>query len=69
VEKYKLLIFPAAKRDLQEIIDYINEQSSFEDYTLYDEMKLPLRLHRWSARPVSQHNKLRIEVPAEFRQG
>ncbi len=36
--KYKVLIFPAAKRDLQEIVDYINEQSSFEDVKLYDEI-------------------------------
>jgi toxin ParE1/3/4 len=38
VEKYKMLIFPAAKRDLKEIIDYINEQSSFDDIKMYDEI-------------------------------
>ena len=51
MEKYKVLIFPAAKRDLQEIIDYINEQSPFDDIKLYDEIvehvaslsELPLR--------------------------
>ncbi|WP_199620721.1 type II toxin-antitoxin system RelE/ParE family toxin [Paenibacillus alkalitolerans] len=36
MEKYKVLIFPAAQRDLQEIIDYINDQTSFEDIRLYD---------------------------------
>jgi toxin ParE1/3/4 len=38
VEKYKLLIFPAAKRDLQELVDYINEQSSYDDSRLYDDI-------------------------------
>lgn len=38
MEKYKVLIYPAAKRDLQELIDYINEQSSFDDIKLYDEI-------------------------------
>jgi addiction module RelE/StbE family toxin len=37
VGKYKILIFPAAKRDLQEIVDYINEQSSFDNLKLFDE--------------------------------
>ncbi|TDF94761.1 type II toxin-antitoxin system RelE/ParE family toxin [Paenibacillus piri] len=36
--KYKVLIFPAAIRDLQEIIDYINEQSLFNAYELYDDI-------------------------------
>ena len=38
MEKYKVLIFPAAKQDLQELIDYINEPSSFDDSTLYDQI-------------------------------
>ncbi|TBL80731.1 type II toxin-antitoxin system RelE/ParE family toxin [Paenibacillus thalictri] len=38
MEKSKVLIFPSAKRDLQEIVDYINQQSSFDDVTLYDEL-------------------------------
>ena len=38
MEKYKVLILPAAKRDLQDIIDYINEQTSFDDIKLYDEI-------------------------------
>jgi len=38
VEKYKVLIFPSATRDLQEIIDYINERSSLDDVKLYDEI-------------------------------
>ncbi len=36
--KYKVLIFPTAKRDLREIIDYINEQSFMEGTKLYDEI-------------------------------
>ncbi|PAV27866.1 hypothetical protein CIL05_19485 [Virgibacillus profundi] len=36
--KYKVLIFPTAKQDLHEIIDYINEQSYFESTKLYDEI-------------------------------
>lgn len=51
MEKYKLLIFPAAKRDLQEVIDYINEQSLSDAYDLNDDItarvaataELPLR--------------------------
>jgi toxin ParE1/3/4 len=35
--KYKVLIFPSAKRDLQEIVDYINEQP-LQDIKLYDEI-------------------------------
>jgi toxin ParE1/3/4 len=38
VEKYKVLIFPTGKRGLQEIIDYINEQASFDDFKLYDDI-------------------------------
>ncbi|WP_425341277.1 type II toxin-antitoxin system RelE/ParE family toxin [Brevibacillus borstelensis] len=38
METYKILIFPSAKRDLQEIIDYINQRSSFDDIRLYDEI-------------------------------
>lgn len=38
MEKYKVLIFPAAKRDLQELVDYINEQSSYDDSRLYDDI-------------------------------
>jgi toxin ParE1/3/4 len=34
---YKVLIFPSAKRDLQEIVDYINEQP-LQDIKLYDEI-------------------------------
>lgn len=37
MEKYKILIFPSAKRDLQEVVDYINEQQS-PDIKLYDEI-------------------------------
>lgn len=38
MEKFKVLIFPAAKRDLQELIEYINEQTSLNDFKLYDEI-------------------------------
>lgn len=36
--KYKVIIFPATKRDFSEIIDYINGRSSFQDKKLYDEI-------------------------------
>lgn len=61
--KYKVLIFPAAKRDLQEIIDYINDQSSFDNYQLYDEIaaqiasleELPFRF------PLTKNPVLRLK--------
>jgi toxin ParE1/3/4 len=34
--KYKLLIYPAAKRDLQDVVDYVNESSSESAIRLYD---------------------------------
>jgi toxin ParE1/3/4 len=51
MEKYKLRLFPIAKQDLQDIVDYVNEQSSDEAFKLYDEIienigllsQLPLR--------------------------
>lgn len=38
MEKYKLLIFPSAKQDLQDIVDYVNEQSPQAAFMLYDEI-------------------------------
>jgi addiction module RelE/StbE family toxin len=38
VEKYKLLIFPSAKQDLHDIVDYINELSPDAALKLYDEI-------------------------------
>jgi len=38
MEKYKLLIFPSAKQDLQDIIDYVNELSPDGAIKLYDEI-------------------------------
>jgi toxin ParE1/3/4 len=38
MEKYKLLIFPSAKRDLQEIVEYVNELSQQAAFKLYDEI-------------------------------
>ena len=38
MEKYKLLIFPSAKQDLQDIVDYLNELSPAAALKLYDEM-------------------------------
>lgn len=36
--KYKLLIFPSAKQDLQDIIDYVNKLSPDGAIKLYDEI-------------------------------
>jgi len=36
MEKYRLLIFPSARRDLQDIIDYVNELSQDAALKLYD---------------------------------
>lgn len=63
MEKYKLLIFPSAKRDLQEIIDYLNEQSSNDDFKLYDDIsdqvasfgELPFRC------PLIKNSTLRLK--------
>lgn len=63
MEKYKVLIFPAAKRDLQEIIDYINEQTFINGYMIYDEItekiaslsELPLR------HPLIKNSILRLK--------
>ncbi|MCR8635443.1 type II toxin-antitoxin system RelE/ParE family toxin [Paenibacillus radicis (ex Xue et al. 2023)] len=63
MEKYKVLIFPAAKRDLQEIIDYLNEQSSYDDFKLYDDISdqiaslgdLPFRC------PLTKNSTLRLK--------
>ena len=38
MEEYKLRIFPSAKRDLHEIIDYVNELSPDAALRLYDEI-------------------------------
>ena len=38
MEKYKLLIFPRAKQDLQDIVDYVNELSPNAALKLYDEI-------------------------------
>jgi len=38
MEKYKLLIFPSAKKDLQDIVDYVNEHSPDAAIKLYDEI-------------------------------
>ncbi len=38
MEKYKLLIFPSAKRDLLDIVDYINELSPAAALKVYDEI-------------------------------
>ncbi|KKM11605.1 RelE/StbE family addiction module toxin [Clostridiales bacterium PH28_bin88] len=38
MEKYKLLIFPSAQQDLQDIVDYINELSPDAALELYDEI-------------------------------
>ncbi len=38
MEKYKLLIFPSAKQDLQDIVDYVNEFSPDAAIKLYDEI-------------------------------
>lgn len=38
MEKYRLLIFPSAKQDLQDIIDYVNELSPDAALNLYDQI-------------------------------
>lgn len=38
MEKYRLLIFPSAKQDLQDIVDYVNELSPEAALKLYDEI-------------------------------
>jgi addiction module RelE/StbE family toxin len=38
VESYNLLIFPSAKRDLQDIVDYINETSPQAALNVYDSL-------------------------------
>lgn len=38
MEKYKLLIFPSAKQDLQDIVDYVNKLSTQAAFKLYDEI-------------------------------
>ncbi|HAG09099.1 MAG TPA: type II toxin-antitoxin system RelE/ParE family toxin [Desulfotomaculum sp.] len=38
MEKYKLLIFPSAQQDLQDIVDYVNELSPDAALKLYDEI-------------------------------
>ena len=38
MERYKLLIFPPAKLDLQDIVDYVNELSPDAAHKLYDEI-------------------------------
>jgi len=38
MEKYRLLIFPSAEQDLQDIVDYINELSPDAALKLYDEI-------------------------------
>jgi|GEM_PF-6536924 plasmid stabilization system protein ParE len=38
MEKYKLLIFPSAQQDLQDIVDYVNELSPDAALGLYDEI-------------------------------
>jgi toxin ParE1/3/4 len=51
MEKYKIQLFPIAKQDLQDIVNYINEQSLVDAFKLYDEIienigllsQLPLR--------------------------
>jgi toxin ParE1/3/4 len=36
--KFKLLIFPAAKRDLKNVVDYVNELSPEAAISLYDDI-------------------------------
>lgn len=38
MEKYRLLLFPSAKQDLQDIVDYVNELSPDAALKLYDEI-------------------------------
>ncbi len=38
MENYKILIFPSAKQDLQDIVDYMNDQRSEDAFQLYDEI-------------------------------
>ena len=38
MEKYRLLVFPSAKQDLQNIVDHINELSPDAAFKLYDEI-------------------------------
>ena len=38
MENYELLIFPSAERELQDIIDYVNELSPDAAKNLYDEI-------------------------------
>lgn len=38
MEEYRLLIFPSAKRDLQDIVDYLNEQLINDAIKQYDEI-------------------------------
>lgn len=38
MEEYKLLIFPSAKQDLQNVVDYVNELSLQAALKLYDEI-------------------------------
>ncbi|MFZ5596003.1 MAG: type II toxin-antitoxin system RelE/ParE family toxin [Bacillota bacterium] len=38
MENYRLLIFPSAKQDLQDIVDYVNNLSQDAALKLYDEI-------------------------------
>lgn len=38
MEKYRLLVFPSAKQDLHDIVDYVNELSPDAALKLYDEI-------------------------------
>jgi len=38
MEKYRLLLFPSAKQDLQDIVDYVNKLSPDAALKLYDEI-------------------------------
>ena len=38
MERFKLLIYPMAKQDLQDIVDYVNELSPDAARKLYDEI-------------------------------
>lgn len=63
MEKYKLLIFPSARQDLQDIVDYVNELSPDAAVKLYDEIvkkigflsQMPLR------RPLIKNPALRAK--------
>lgn len=73
MEKYKLLIFPSAKQDLREIVDYINEFSPDAALKVYDEIvekigslsQMPMRCP-WVKNPVLKAKGYRMLVVRNY---